>query len=324
MKRQQFLKYVSVLSLTALSGCADYGKKKGGPWLGARAQGPVIDKTGDPILQGLIQTVGTKFKAQQFSDPKTGRVLNYSLYTPEHLVRGKKYPLVLFMADASTPGRSIDAAITQGYGALVFAEPDFQSKHPCFVLVPEYSGVTVNDSYERTDEVDMTIRLLESLLKTLPINRRKLFTTGQSMGGMMSMYFMTQFPGLFAAGMFVDCHWDPKTYDKLLDDKFIFFAAGKDGSAGQQIQKILDLLREDELPYSAAEWSAKLPEDEQNMLAQELFQRGNPINFIVFTSGSVLPSEGGSEHMYSFDYAYKIGAARDWLLNQQLGAPMKY
>ena len=85
----------------------------------------------------------------------------------------------------------------------------------------------------------MTIRLLESLLKTLPINRRKLFTTGQSMGGMMSMYFMTQFPELFAAGMFVDCHWDPKTYDKLLDDKFIFFAAGKDGSAGifLQVQK---------------------------------------------------------------------------------------
>lgn len=71
--------------------------------------------------------------------------------------------------------------------------------------------------------------------------------------------------------MFVGCHWDPKTYDKLLDDKFIFFAAGEESPAGQKIQKILNLLREDELPYSAAEWSAKLPEDEQNMLAQELF-----------------------------------------------------
>ena len=95
MKRQQFLKYVSILCLTALSGCADYGKKKGGPQLGARAQGPVIDKMGDPILQGLIQTVGTKFQARRFSDPKTGKVLNSSLYTPEHLVRGKKYPLVI-------------------------------------------------------------------------------------------------------------------------------------------------------------------------------------------------------------------------------------
>lgn len=119
----------------------------------------MINKAADPILQDLIQTVGTKFQSRRFSDPKTGKVLNYSLYTPEHLVKGKKYPLVLFMADASTPGRSIDAAITQGYGALVFAEPDFQNKHPCFVLVPEYSGVTVNDSYERTEEVDMTIRM---------------------------------------------------------------------------------------------------------------------------------------------------------------------
>lgn len=142
----------------------------------------MLDKTGDLILQDLIQTVGTKFQAQKFSDPKTGRILNYSLYTPEHLVKGKKYPLVLFMADASTAGRSPNASVVQGYGALVFAEPDFQKKHPCFVLVPEYSGVKVNNSYERTEEVDMTIRMLESLLKTLPINRRKLYTTGQSMG----------------------------------------------------------------------------------------------------------------------------------------------
>lgn len=323
MKRQQFLKYLSLLGLIALAGCADYGKKKDGPRLGAPAQGSVIDKTGDPILQNLIKTVGSKFKLLEFNDPATGKILNYSLYAPERLVKGKKYPLVLFMADASTPGRAPDAAVTQGYGALVFAEPDFQKKHPCFVLVPEYSGVAVNDSYERTDEVDMTIRLLESLLKKLPLDKRKLYTTGQSMGGMMSMYFMTQFPGLFAAGMFVDCHWNPETYDKLLDDKFIYFAAGSENRAGQQIQKILALLREDELPYSAAEWSAKLPEDEQNMLAQELFNRGNPINFIIFSSGSVLPPEGGSEHMYSFDYAYKISTARDWLLNQVLGAPVR-
>ena len=227
------------------------------------------------------------------------------------------------MADASTPGRGENSVLTQGYGALVFAEPEFQKKHPCYVLVPEFSGVAVNDSFERTVEVDMVERLVESLTKTLPVNPARLYTTGQSMGGMISMYLMLTYQNTFAAGMFVDCFWDPESYPKLLDKKFIFFAAGPENRSGLHIEKLLTLLRNDELPYSLAEWTAKLPETKQNALATKLLNELNPINFIIYSFGSVLPEDGkGSEHMYSFDYAYKIRAARDWLLSQKLKVPV--
>ena len=42
-------------------------------------------------------------------------------------------------------------------------------------------------------------------------------------------------------------------------------------------------------------------------------------NFVRFKLGSVLPeslSIGTPEHMFSFDFAYKIEAVRDWLFNQ--------
>ncbi|MDE5652827.1 MAG: hypothetical protein K2I48_05065 [Muribaculaceae bacterium] len=48
-----------------------------------------------------------------------------------------------------------------------------------------------------------------------------------------------------------------------------------------------------------------------------MLDKGAPINLINFESGTVLPADGkGSEHMYSFDYAYKIQAVRDWLFRQ--------
>lgn len=45
--------------------------------------------------------------------------------------------------------------------------------------------------------------------------------------------------------------------------------------------------------------------------------KGAPVNIINFTPKSVLPADGkGREHMYSFDYAYKLTPVMEWLFNQ--------
>ena len=53
------------------------------------------------------------------------------------------------------------------------------------------------------------------------------------------------------------------------------------------------------------------------MLAQ-----GKRINFIRFAPNTVIPENSthkGAEHMYSFDYAYLLEPARDWLMRQKKG-----
>ena len=78
------------------------------------------------------------------------------------------------------------------------------------------------------------------------------------------------------------------------------------------------------LPYvrndariDSASWSARLPGEEQERLAEELIARGGNINFIKWETGSVLPETGRAmEHNASFDYGYKIDAVRDWLFKQ--------
>ena len=97
----------------------DSGKKRGegrpgGPQLGTPGGGPVIDKTGDATLQAMIQSELPYFKQLEYTDSETGKSMKYNLYSPQNIEEGKTYPLVLFMADASTPGTDVTRPLTQG------------------------------------------------------------------------------------------------------------------------------------------------------------------------------------------------------------------
>ncbi len=293
-------------------------KGGGGPQLGKPGGGPSIDKSGDATLQKMIKELVPKFAKLEFKDAKTGITMKYNLFTPANMKPGEKYPLVLFIADASTPGTDITLPLTQGYGGLVWATDDWQSSHPCYVLVPQFSGVAVNDDYQHTDEVDVVVRMLQDVAASNQVDMSRLYTTGQSMGGMISMYYNVAYPEMFAASIFVDSHWDTATFDELARHKFIYFIAGDKGKAFTDIKPLEEAARKDGVQYTFAEWSAKLPEQRQSDLAATMLEKGAPVNMFQFEPGTVLPEDGkGSEHMYSFDYAYRIPSVREWLFKQQ-------
>lgn len=294
------------------------GGRVGGPQLGTPGGGPVIDKSGDAALQAMIKAVVPEFKQFEFKDAETGKTMKYNLFAPKDADKSKKYPLVLFMADASTPGTDVTRPLTQGYGALVWATSESQAENPCYVLVPQFAGVAVNDAYEHSDEVDIVIRMLNCIVADKNIDTDRIYTTGQSMGGMISMYYNVAYPEIFAASIFVDCHWDKATFDTLVKHKFVYFMAGNKGGAYKCLEPLEEAARKEQVQYTFAEWSAKLPESRQSELAATMLEKGAPINIFEFESGTVLPEDGkGSEHMYSFDYAYKVSSVRDWLFKQK-------
>ena len=75
------------------------------------------------------ETLG-KFRQFTFEDAATGKTMQYNLLIPDGYDGKTSYPLVLFMADASTVGKEVTAPLTQGYGALEFAQG---SATPSFV-----------------------------------------------------------------------------------------------------------------------------------------------------------------------------------------------
>ncbi len=293
------------------------GQRRGGA-RGPRQGGHMkIDKESDSVFVALKKETLGKFKQFTFSDSQTGKTMEYNLLVPEGAEAGEKLPLVLFMADASTVGKEVTTPLTQGYGALEFASDRDQRLHPSFVLVPQYTDWAVQDDWSTTDEVEMTIRLLDAVCKEYNVDTSRLYTTGQSMGGMMSFYFNITHPDLFAASLFVSSQWDTSKMQDFGKKHFFYIVAGGDQKASGGMQDLTKVLRENEARIESASWSAKLPAEQQERMAKELISRGSGINFIKWETGSVLPESGqGMEHMASFDYGYKIAAVRDWLFQQ--------
>jgi predicted peptidase len=312
MKKVFILMAVVAMCFTA---CA---QKQKGEQRGPRHGGGMeINKDSDSTFVALKNETLAKFKQFTFEDAETGKTMAYNLMVPADYDGTKSFPLVLFMADASTVGKDVTAPLTQGYGALVFASERDQQKHPSFVLVPQYTEWAVQDDWSTTAEVEMTIRLLKAVCKEYKVDTNCLYTTGQSMGGMMSFYFNITHPDLFAASLFVSSQWDTTKMKDFGKKHFFYIVAGGDQKASGGMKGLAEVLKQQNARVDSASWSAKLPQAEQERLAKELIAKGGNINFIKWETGSVLPETGRAmEHMASFDYGYKIAAVRDWLFEQ--------
>ena len=303
------------VALICLTACAQRQKSEAhGPRHGGSME---VNKDSDSTFVALKNEALGKFRQLKFEDAQTGKTMEYNLLLPEGYDGTTSFPLVLFMADASTVGKDVTAPLIQGYGALEFASDRDQQQHPSFVLVPQYTEWAVQDDWSTTDEVEMTIRLLQAVCKEYKVDTDRLYTTGQSMGGMMSFYFNITYPDLFAASLFVSSQWDTSKMQDFADKKFFYIVAGGDRKASGGMRDLTKVLQGQNARIASASWSAKLPLVEQECLAEELISNGDNINFVTFETGTVLPESGkGMEHMASFDYAYKLAAVRDWLFEQ--------
>ena len=288
---------------------------------GGRMGGGQTDKSSDAELQAMIAEVAPKFQLMTYEDEETGTALQYQLYVPENYDESESYPLIQFIPDASVVGRDADYVLTQGWGGLIWATDEEQAKHPAFVVVPVFTETIVDDSFNHSGQIEVALRLIQSLTETYSIDTNRLYTTGQSMGGMTSFYLNATYPGLFAASLFVGSQWDNSILNALEDDSFFYIVSAGDPKASVGQAGLMEVFDGDGAAYSHAEWSAQDDAETQNAAVAAMLAEGNSANFVTFTLGTTLAESqtsggGAGEHMTSFDYAYKIEAVRDWLFGQ--------
>ena len=286
-----------------------------------RGGGGRPDKSADAELQEMIEEVVPKFELLTYEDAESGTSLQYQLFVPENYDASQTYPLLQFIPDSSVVGKGAADVLTQGWGGLVFATEEEQAKHPSFVVVPVFTETVVNDNFGHSEQIETAVRLIQSLTEQYSIDTDRIYTTGQSMGGMTSFYLNTAYPDLFAASLFVGSQWDNSILNILEDKKFFYIVAAGDPKASEGQAGLKEVFDRDKASYSSAEWSAQDPQETQNTAVETMLSEGNKANFITFSLGSttVDGSTGSSmagEHMTSFDYAYKIEAVRDWLFQQ--------
>lgn len=300
-------------------GETDGNHQRGGPGgQGGNRGGGAVDKSEDSDLQAMIAEVAPKFELLDYEDSESGTVLQYQLYIPENYDEEKNYPLIQFIPDSSVLGQGAEAVLTQGWGGLIWATDAEQEKHPSFVVVPVFTETVVDDNFSHSDQVDVAVRLIQSLTEQYPIDTERIYTTGQSMGGMTSFYLNIAYPDLFVASLFVGSQWDNSLLDILEDKEFFYIVSAGDPKASAGQAELMGVFDEDDVPYSHAGWSAQDDSETQNQAVQTMLEDKNKANFITFEEGTTLTEgqtamAGAGEHMTSFDYAYKLEAVRDWL-----------
>ena len=273
-------------------------------------------KESDPTIVALMQENAPKFVQETYYDSQTGITLAYSLFVPKDYDQNKAYPMLMYIPDASAGGKSAKDIVEQYFGADIWVTDEEQAKHPSFVLVPAFSEVVVDDSFTTSKQIDAAVNLLQYLTQKYNIDTNRLYTTGQSMGCMTSLYLNSKYPDLFAASLFVSGQWDISVLQPLLKQKFFYITAAGDEKASGGQDEVMNMFKANKVPYSYATWSAKDDEILQNLAVRKMLKAGNNANFIRFERGSVLDGSSNIEHMASFKYGYKLTSVRDWLYAQ--------
>ena len=261
------------------------------------------------------------FKQFVYKDPKTGTSVKYNLYIPKNYDRNKKYPLVLFMHDMGVLSEETKTTLLQGNGAISFATPEEQAKHEAFVLAPQYSRQVVNDNGDITSDLDATVNLIrEHLLLKYSIDDKRIYATGQSMGGMMAIVMNYKYPELFAASYLVACQWNEKEIAPMAKNNLWITVSTGDSKAYPGMNAITSELIKRGGTVARDSWRADYSDTQFLEGARKVISQKTNIKYVTLEKGTnpYLPKDAnpGSEHSGTWKVAYSIPGIKDWMFSQ--------
>lgn len=261
------------------------------------------------------------FKQFVYKDPKTGTSVKYNLYIPKNYDKNKKYPLVLFMHDKGVLSEDTKTALFQGNGATSFAAPEEQARHEAFVLAPQYSRQVVDDNGDITSDLDATVNLIRDyLISKYSINEKKLYATGQSMGGMMAIVMNYKYPELFAASYLVACQWNPKEVSTMAKNNLWITVSTGDAKAYPGMNAITSELIKRGATVAKDNWRADYTDAQFLEGARKIIAQKSNIKYTTLEKGTnpYLPKDAnpGLEHSGTWKVAYNIPGIKDWMFLQ--------
>ncbi|MCC8103275.1 MAG: hypothetical protein LIP11_13820 [Clostridiales bacterium] len=245
--------------------------------------------------------------------------LAYNLYIPKDLEPESTYPLVQFIHDAGPCGPDSRLTLAQGVGALVWARPEEQAKRKCFVLAPQFDGPPiVDDDWNVDPRLEMEKRLLDWVCETYPVDRKRLYTTGQSMGCMSSIVLNVRYPDLFAASFLVAGQWDERQIGGLEKQNLWMINSMGDAKAFPVMNQMACEMESKGAKVARKLIDARASEEEMAGIAKTLIATGANVIYTPYKIESVAngwSSRGGEHHVNTWKTAYNIEAIREWLFS---------
>ncbi len=141
------------------------------------------------------------FEKRTFAWPRAPQdQLKYLLFKPKGFDAQRSYPLVLSL-HGGAPRRRFEDMVEPylpglAYGLGRFVSDDTQDAHPCFLLAPWSDNSDWNK-----EKLVLVTGLIDALQKEFKIDGKRIYVTGQSMGGWGTWSIITQYPDRFAAAV---------------------------------------------------------------------------------------------------------------------------
>ena len=268
----------------------------------------VSEKTEQPIIDDFV--------------PGEYKEILYNLFVPKDYDPEKKYPLVVFIPDASANGNEAVLALAQGIGGTCWAEPAEQAKHPCIILAVQIpSGIILtNDQYQVSPEFDTIKELIDKVIAEHSVDMDRIYTTGQSQGCMASCEMNVRFPDLFAASLLVAGHWDVQKMTALTGSKFLFGLSEGGIKEYPNFNAITEIFREKGIDVG----TVRLNYREGWTVNEEKVAKaiaGKQMGYVIFDKATAFPDDGKerpmmAHHNRGWELVYQLESVRDWLFAQ--------
>jgi len=131
----------------------------------------------------------------------------YRLLAPLDVEPGKRYPLVVFLHGAGERGTENKLQLL--YFPEQMARPEYRAAYPCFLVAPQcrpnhkwvevdWGAFTPSPMEEPTAEMLAVVGMVDELERKLPIDRRRIYLTGLSMGAYAAWDLAIRQPDRFA------------------------------------------------------------------------------------------------------------------------------
>ena len=260
-----------------------------------------------------------KFTCAEFTDPASGNVLTYWLYTPGNLAEKETCPLITFIHDAGACSEDKRTGLLQGSGGIVWAEDKWQADHPCFVLVPQYPRAIVDDDWNTTWEVEATNALIDHIAASYPVDTGRLYLTGQSMGCMTSCRLMALHPHKWAGAYLVAGQWEPTQMTDVTDIPIWYLVSDKDEKAFPGMNAIAAAWEDQGVCITRGAFDVLDGPATVNEAAQKLAVSNGKVFCTTLTGDGIIPPGmprfPGVHHISTWIHAYSIRPIQEWLFS---------
>lgn len=190
------------------------------------------------ILSMMMACLGSAAEptAKEWDAPN-GIHIPYRLAAPEKTEEGKLYPLVLFLHGAGERGTDNEKQLKHGILSIITGSKKINE--PCFLIAPQCpegqwwtdldkQKLRPLDAKGSNPRLEAVLALVEEFAKTHPVDPKRFYVTGISMGGFGTWDLLGRVPQKIAAAIPICGGGDPSLVSRYQEVPIWAFHGGAD------------------------------------------------------------------------------------------------